>query len=149
MGQHPCAGGDARGAGRDRGGSGGTRNISAPRSGTSGWRPNWPTCTAKRRRWSSPGLHRQRRDAVDAAAAVPRPDHLFRRAEPCLDDRGRAARRRREADLPAQRRGASARTSGGGRPGGAEADRLRSIYSMDGDFGPIGKSATWRPNSAR
>ena len=76
-------------------------------------------------------LHRQRRDALDAAEAVPRPHHLFRRAEPRLDDRGRAPQRRGQADLPAQRRRASARAAGGRRSRRAQAHRVR-IGLFDG-----------------
>ena len=72
-------------------GSGGTRNISGTHglSQAAGGRTGRPA-------WQGSGaavhlcLYRQRCNAEHAAQAVPGADHLFRRAEPCLDDRRRA-----------------------------------------------------------
>jgi 5-aminolevulinate synthase len=83
------------------------------------------------------GLYRERRDALDAAEAPARAHHLFRRAEPRLDDRGRAPERRREAHLPPQRRGAPARALAADDPDVPKLIAFESVYSMDGDFGPI------------
>ncbi len=98
------AGRDARGAGRDRRRVGrhpqhlGHDGLSQAAGGRTGRPARQGSGAAVHL-----GLHRQRRHAVDAAQAVSRPDHLFRRAEPRLDDRGHPPQRRAKADLPAQR----------------------------------------------
>ena len=58
------------------------------------------------------------------AAPAELPDPV-RRAQPQFDDRGRQARRLREADLAAQRRRASRRAAASRRSGAAQADRVR------------------------
>ncbi len=139
MGQHPVVLAamhealDATGAG-----SGGTRNI----SGT--------TVYHKRLEAELADLHGKEaallftcayiaNDATlsHAAEAVSRADHLFRRTEPCLDDRGHPPQRRGEADLQAQRSGRSARKLEADDPAAPKLIAFESIYSMDGDFGPI------------
>ncbi len=81
------------------------------------------------RQGSGAGLHLRLRlqrgvDLDHRAAAAELPDPVGR-AEPRLDDRGRAPLRRREEDLPPQRRRASRKPAAGGRPRARQADRLR------------------------
>ena len=59
------------------------------------------------------------------AKLIPELPDPVRRAQPQLDDRGRAPVRLREADLPPQRPRPSRRAAEGGRPDAAEADRVR------------------------
>ena len=96
MGQHPVVlDGDARGAGRRGRGLGrhaqhlGHDGLPQAARGRAGGPPRQGGGAPLHLR-----LHRQRRDAVDAADAVPRPHHLLGRAQPRLDDRGHPARQR-------------------------------------------------------
>ena len=71
------------------------------------------------------GLRRQRGDAVHRLPPAARLRDLFGREEPRVDDRRHSPLGLRQADLPAQRRGASRGAARGQRPRGAQADRVR------------------------
>ena len=77
------------------------------------------------------GLRLQRGGDLDHRQAAARLRDPLRRAQPRLDDRGRAPLGRREEDLPPQRRRASRKPARSRRPRAAEADRLR-IGLFDG-----------------
>ncbi|MET4024032.1 hypothetical protein ABIC10_009176 [Bradyrhizobium sp. S3.2.12] len=91
-------------------GAGALATFPAPTIRWSRWSANSRTCTARKRRWSSP-------------RATSR-------------TRGRAARRRGKEDLVPQRRESSRRIAGGGGSRATEADRIRGL---DGDIAPANR----------
>ena len=103
------------------------------------WSASSPSCTAPRRRcvFTSGFVANEAALSTDRPPAARLRDLLGCR-EPRLDDRRHPPLGLREADLPPQRRGPSRGSCCAATP--AEAPKLiafESVYSMDGDFGPI------------
>ena len=93
-------------------GSGGTRNI----SGTTPLSCRAGTRTGRTARQGGGAavhlrLRLQRRHPGDPGQDPAGPDHLLRRAQPCLDDRGHPPWRHGQICLPPQRHGASGGTA--------------------------------------
>ena len=130
--------------GHRRGGLGLRRHAQHLRhqpSTTSSWRPNWPICTARKRRCCSPRATSPTRRRWQPSRSSAGPDHLLRRAQSCLDDRrhppwrlGHAGFRHNDLEHLEELLAAAP----------ADAPKLsafESVYSMDGDIADIAATA--------
>jgi hypothetical protein len=115
MGRHPRVFGAMVGTAIRMGaGVGALAIFPAPTIRWSNWSASSPTCTARRRRWSSPRGTSPTNGHPDHRQAASKLRDSLGRLEPQFDDRERAARRRGKEDLAPQRPWPPRGTAGGG-----------------------------------